>query len=106
MYKKLVSEDNPQGVEYPEAVTADGKLVRAIDIEKGNNAWEESTQKVHKRNRPSVYIGTVSRWMTNKVQPTCEKIDLVDRQARTLRDCTSPRCGCEVIIGVVEVMYY
>lgn len=40
MNKKLVSEYNPQGVEYPEAVTADGKLVRAIDIEKGSDAWE------------------------------------------------------------------
>lgn len=41
MNKKLVSERNPQGVEYPEAVTADGKLVSAIEIEKGNEAWEE-----------------------------------------------------------------
>lgn len=40
MNKKLVSEKNPQGVEYPEAVTADGKLVSAIDIEKGSDAWE------------------------------------------------------------------
>ena len=41
MKRKLVSERNPQGVEYPEAVTADGKLVSATDIEKGNEAWEE-----------------------------------------------------------------
>ena len=40
MNKKLVSENNPQGVEYPEAVTADGKLVSAINIEKGSDAWE------------------------------------------------------------------
>ena len=40
MNKKLVSENNPQGVEYPEAVTADGKLVSAIDIEKGSEAWK------------------------------------------------------------------
>ena len=40
MSKKLVSENNPQGVEYPEAVTADGKLVSAIDIEKGSDTWE------------------------------------------------------------------
>ena len=41
MNKKLISERNPQGVEYPEAVTADGKLVNAIEIEKGRDAWEE-----------------------------------------------------------------
>jgi hypothetical protein len=40
MSKKLISENNPQGVEYPEAVTADGKLVSAIEIEKGDEAWE------------------------------------------------------------------
>ena len=40
MNKKLISERNPQGVEYPEAVTADGKLVSAIEIEKGSEAWE------------------------------------------------------------------
>ena len=40
MNKKLVSENNPQGVEYPEAVMADGKLVSAIDIEKGSDVWE------------------------------------------------------------------
>lgn len=40
MNKKLISEKNPQGVEYPEAVTADGKLVNAIDVEKGSDAWE------------------------------------------------------------------
>ena len=40
MNKKLISENNPQGVEYPEAVTADGKLVSAINIEKGSDAWE------------------------------------------------------------------
>ena len=40
MNKKLISENNPQGVEYPEAVTADGKLVSAIEIEKGSGAWE------------------------------------------------------------------
>lgn len=40
MNKKLVSENNPQGVEYPEAITADGKLVSAIDIEKGSDAWK------------------------------------------------------------------
>lgn len=36
MSKKPVSKDNPQGVEYPEAVTAEGKLVSAINIEKGS----------------------------------------------------------------------
>lgn len=40
MNKKLVSERNPQGVEYPEAVTADGNIVSAIEIEKGNETWE------------------------------------------------------------------
>ena len=40
MKKKLISENNPQGVEYPEAVTVDGKLVSAIDIEKGSAEWE------------------------------------------------------------------
>lgn len=40
MNKKLISENNPQGVEYPEAVTADGRLVSAKDIEKGSDAWE------------------------------------------------------------------
>ena len=35
MNKKLISERNPQGVEYPEAVTADGCLVSAIELEKG-----------------------------------------------------------------------
>lgn len=40
MNKKLISERNPQGVEYPEAVTADGKLVSAIEIEKGSESWE------------------------------------------------------------------
>lgn len=40
MNKKLISENNPQGVEYPEAVTADGKLVSAIDIDKESGAWE------------------------------------------------------------------
>lgn len=40
MKRKLISENNPQGVEYPEAVTADGKLVSAIDIDKENDAWE------------------------------------------------------------------
>lgn len=40
MNKKLVSENNPQGVEYPEAVTAEGKLVSAIEIEKGSDVWE------------------------------------------------------------------
>jgi len=33
MERKLVSERNPQGVEYREAVTADGKLVSAIESE-------------------------------------------------------------------------
>lgn len=41
MNRKLISERNPQGVEYPEAVTADGSLVCAIDIEKGCEVWEE-----------------------------------------------------------------
>ena len=41
MNKKLVSERNPQGVEYPEAVTADGSLVSAIDLEKGSEGWDE-----------------------------------------------------------------
>ena len=40
MNKKLVSEKNPQGVEYPEAVTAEGRLISAIDIEKENGVWE------------------------------------------------------------------
>ena len=40
MNRKLISEQNPQGVEYPEAVTAEGKLVSAIIIEKGSEAWE------------------------------------------------------------------
>lgn len=40
MNKILISERNPQGVEYPEAVTADGKLVSAIEIEKGSETWE------------------------------------------------------------------
>ena len=40
MNKKLVSENNPKGVVYPEAVTADGKLVSAIDVEKGSDAWK------------------------------------------------------------------
>lgn len=40
MNKKLVSEKNPQGVEYPEAVMVDGKLISAIDIEKGSDVWE------------------------------------------------------------------
>ena len=41
MNRKLISERNPQGVEYPEAVTADGSLVSAIDLEKGSEGWEE-----------------------------------------------------------------
>lgn len=41
MNRKLISERNPQGVEYPEAVTVDGSLVSAIDIEKGSDAWKE-----------------------------------------------------------------
>lgn len=41
MNRKLISERNPQGVEYPEAVTADGSLVSAIDIEKGCDGWDE-----------------------------------------------------------------
>jgi hypothetical protein len=40
MNRKLISERNPQGVEYPEAVTADGKLVSAIEIEKGSEVWQ------------------------------------------------------------------
>ena len=40
MNKKLVSDNNPQGVEYPEAVTADGKLVSAINIDKESGDWE------------------------------------------------------------------
>lgn len=39
-------------------------------------------------------ISTVSRWMTNKVQPSVEQ---------ALRDCTPPRRGCEGIISVVEI---
>jgi len=34
MKKKKITENNPQGVEYPEAVTADGKMVYAIDLDK------------------------------------------------------------------------
>ena len=41
MNRKLISERNPKGVEYPEAVTADGCLVSAIDLEKGSEGWEE-----------------------------------------------------------------
>lgn len=41
MNRKLISERNPQGVEYPEAVTADGSLVNTIDLEKGSEGWEE-----------------------------------------------------------------
>ena len=40
MNRKLISERNPQGVEYPEAVTADGKLVSAIEIEKESEVWQ------------------------------------------------------------------
>lgn len=40
MNKKLISENNPQGVEYPEAVTADGELVCSIDIDKESDIWE------------------------------------------------------------------
>ncbi len=40
MNRKLVSERNPQGVEYPEAVTADGNLVSAVEIEKGSETWK------------------------------------------------------------------
>lgn len=40
MNRKLISERNPQGVEYPEAVTADGKLVSAIEIEKDSDVWQ------------------------------------------------------------------
>ena len=40
MNKKLISENNPQGVIYPEAVTADGKMVYAKDIEKESKEWE------------------------------------------------------------------
>lgn len=40
MNKKLISERNPQGVEYPEAVTANGELVSAIELEKGSENWE------------------------------------------------------------------
>ena len=41
MNRKLISERNPQGVEYPEALTVDGNLVSAIDIEKGCEGWDE-----------------------------------------------------------------
>lgn len=41
MNKKLVSKNNPQGVEYPVAVTSDGKLVSAIDIDKDSDTWKE-----------------------------------------------------------------
>ena len=40
MNKSRISDQNPQGVEYPVAVTADGRLVQAIDIEKGCEAWD------------------------------------------------------------------
>lgn len=40
MNRKFISEQNPQGVEYPEAVTADGNLVSAISIEKGSEVLE------------------------------------------------------------------
>ena len=34
MSKKRISENNPRGVEYPEAVNADGKMVFAINLDK------------------------------------------------------------------------
>ncbi len=40
MNRKKVSADNPQGVEYPEAVTADGKLVSAFNIDKTDSYWD------------------------------------------------------------------
>lgn len=36
MNKKRISETNPQGVQYPEAVTADGTMVYAIDLDKND----------------------------------------------------------------------
>lgn len=38
-----VSNDNPQGVEYPCAVTKDGTLVYAIDIDNNEEEWKETT---------------------------------------------------------------
>ena len=38
-----VSDDNPQGVEYPCAVTKDGTLVRAIDLDHDDESWKETT---------------------------------------------------------------
>ena len=38
-----VSKDNPQGVEYPCAVTKDGTLVRAMDLDKNDDSWKGTT---------------------------------------------------------------
>lgn len=40
MNKNKITPDNPQGVEYPSAVTKDGTLVNAIDIDKTDPRWE------------------------------------------------------------------
>ncbi|MCH5309255.1 MAG: hypothetical protein J1E58_05275 [Prevotella sp.] len=39
MSKKKISRDNPRGVEYPKAVTADGMLVSALEIERDCEKW-------------------------------------------------------------------
>ena len=41
--KKNINTDNPKGVEYPCAVTIDGTLVRAIDIDKSDKKWDNIT---------------------------------------------------------------
>ena len=41
--------------------------------------------------------------MTNKVQPSVEPLGFPLARARTLRDRTTPRRGCEGIVSVVEV---
>ena len=38
-----VSEDNPQGVEYPCAVTKDGTLIRAKDLDNNDESWKGTT---------------------------------------------------------------
>lgn len=40
MNNKNVTEENPQGVKYPYAVTAEGRLVSAISIDKNDPKWE------------------------------------------------------------------
>lgn len=38
-----VSNDNLQGVEYPCAVTKDGALVHAKDLDKKDESWKDTT---------------------------------------------------------------